>query len=36
MRAEHSAAFMGMPALDELAKRFIWVERGYYKRSYES
>ena len=37
MRAEHSAALMGMPALDELA-RVPWVERGYYKCScsYES
>ena len=36
MRAEHSAALMGMPALDELVRRFPWVEREYYKRSYES
>ena len=30
------AARMGMPALDEMARRFPWVERRHYKRSYES
>ena len=35
MRAEHSAALVGMPALDDLATRFPWVERQY-ERSYES
>ena len=36
MRAEQVAALMGMPALNDLANRFPWVEHGYYKRSYES
>ena len=36
LRAEYSAALMFMPALDDLATRFPWIERGWYKRSYES
>ena len=35
-RTEHAASLMGMPNLDEVATKFPWNERGYYRRSYES